>query len=106
MTIPDPFTVPADDPFAPELDPLGSAAAELSEFLARPLHHHLWSSDGARLRVLARLVGAASDAIVEQVQYDRDTGRSWAQIGDDLGITRQAAYQRYAHITETRVGPE
>lgn len=104
MTIPDPFTIPGEPPV--ERDPFDFIASELVEILGRPVNQFLWSGDGARLRVLARVVSVASDAVVDQVQYDRDTGRSWAQIGDDLGITRQAAYQRYAHITETRVGPE
>lgn len=105
MTISDPpheFFGADLTPSIPEL----SVAVDQAEALIYQPAHPRWSSDGARLRVLARLVSAASATILEQVQYDRDTGRSWAQIGDDLGISRQAAYQRYAHLTETHVGSE
>lgn len=60
----------------------------------------IWGGDGGRLRVLAKLEELHSAAVLAQVQYDRDTGRSWAEIGADLGITRQTAYARYAHATE------
>lgn len=34
--------------------------------------------------------------IDEAVTRARQAGRSWSSIGDALGITRQAAHQRYA----------
>jgi hypothetical protein len=47
---------------------------------------------------LANLAGLAADvdaAITEAVAGCRANGYSWADVGDVLGITRQAAYQRY-----------
>jgi|HubBroStandDraft_1064217.scaffolds.fasta_scaffold283808_2 hypothetical protein len=50
---------------------------------------------------LAELVAAAKELICaeehvgEALQRARDAGASWAQLGDALGITRQAAEQRH-----------
>jgi hypothetical protein len=41
---------------------------------------------------LAREIEAATDNAVEGL---RDFGYSWTEIGDRLGVTRQAAHQRW-----------
>lgn len=36
----------------------------------------------------------------------RTFGKSWAEIGDDLGITRQAAWERFRHyVQQGQAGP-
>lgn len=46
---------------------------------------------------LAQDVGARADEAVDQVVgQTRAAGRSWTDIGDRLGVSRQAARQRYA----------
>lgn len=54
-----------------------------------------WALRSNRLAVLALVVGEADRLLAEQVQYDRDCGRSWTSIALDLGVTRQAAAQRF-----------
>lgn len=37
----------------------------------------------------------ANRGVVDAVREARDSGRSWAEIARHLGITRQAAWERY-----------
>ncbi|MET9240933.1 Clp protease N-terminal domain-containing protein [Nonomuraea sp. NPDC003709] len=54
----------------------------------------------------AGLVGAAGDAMVDHyVQAAREAGLSWTDIGDRLGISKQAARQRYAPRLAVTGGP-
>jgi hypothetical protein len=50
---------------------------------------------------LHALAAAALQASVEQA---RATGRTWQHIGDLLGVTRQAAFQRFGRPTDPRTG--
>ncbi|MFF3409492.1 DUF3887 domain-containing protein [Streptomyces sp. NPDC002742] len=57
------------------------------------------------------LVGRAQgiDALGEQVlklcvQQSRDAGHTWQEIGDLLGVTRQAAFQRFGKPIDPRTG--
>lgn len=53
----------------------------------------------------AREVQAQAEALmVAAVQQARDSGRTWQQIGDSLGVTRQAAFQRYGKPVDPRTG--
>ena len=36
--------------------------------------------------------------LVELVRHARDAGASWASIGGALGVSAQAAHQRYRHL--------
>lgn len=57
------------------------------------------SSDVHPLVGLAALVYNAArldDGISIMVRKARDAGASWTQIGDVLGITKQAAWERYS----------
>ncbi len=40
---------------------------------------------------------AANEALQDAVDRARDAGHSWREIGEVLGTTRQAAFQRFAH---------
>lgn len=40
----------------------------------------------------------AMDAAVSALRHDEAAPASWGQIGDALGITRQAAQKRYSHV--------
>ena len=47
------------------------------------------------------LAGEIDTAIAEAVKGLRGCGYSWAEIGTRLGITRQAAQQRWEHRPDT-----
>jgi hypothetical protein len=50
---------------------------------------------GAALSATAALRDAADRKLFELVGFARDAGASWSSIGDALGVTTQAAHQRY-----------
>jgi hypothetical protein len=53
----------------------------------------------------ARQLSAATDAALqESVDRARSAGRSWREIGDVLGTTRQAAFQRFGRPVDPRTG--
>jgi hypothetical protein len=53
------------------------------------------TGDVEALRDMVGLSGLLDEAITEAVIGLRKHGYSWAEIGDRLGITRQAAQQRW-----------
>jgi hypothetical protein len=55
----------------------------------------------AVIRSLARVV---EDGMREAVQAARQAGRTWAELGDLLGTTRQAAFQRFGRPLDPRTG--
>lgn len=46
-------------------------------------------------------VGAADRALVGAVVEARSAGFSWALIGSMMGVSRDAARQRFAHLVES-----
>lgn len=59
---------------------------------------------GGELRRLidAAHTAAAADAELDQAAHAaRNAGASWAQIGDAVGLTRQAAQQHWGHTAKT-----
>ena len=53
------------------------------------------------VRSLARVV---EEGLREAVQNARDAGHTWAEIGELLGTTRQAAFQRFGRPLDPRTG--
>jgi hypothetical protein len=53
------------------------------------------------VRSLARIV---EDGLREAVQQARRAGHTWAEIGELLGTTRQAAFQRFGRPLDPRTG--
>jgi hypothetical protein len=49
----------------------------------------------ARLRALQNVRQAVADVELDAVVAARNDGRTWSQIGQALGITRQAAQERF-----------
>jgi len=47
---------------------------------------------------------AASESLQRAVDQARAAGRSWREIGDVLGTSRQAAFQRFGHPVDPRTG--
>jgi hypothetical protein len=61
-------------------------------------HHVTMAGAGEperRLMHLAEVAALAEQAIVQVVEDMRAAGDSWARVGDALGVSRQAAQQRY-----------
>lgn len=52
-------------------------------------------ADEVELAQLVKLRDTLDEVIAEAVHGQRSCGRSWAYIGDALGISRQAAYDRW-----------
>jgi hypothetical protein len=50
------------------------------------------------------LSAAAGEALQQAVDRARAAGHSWREIGDVLGTTRQAAFQRFGHPVDPRTG--
>ena len=84
---------------------LSSLMAEQASALTRALGSPLASP--AYLDLVRRARGV--DNLAEQVlklcvQQCRDAGHTWQEIGDLLGVTRQAAFQRFGKPIDPRTG--
>jgi hypothetical protein len=58
----------------------------------------------AALAAARDLAAAASETMQQAVDRARASGHSWREIGDVLGTTRQAAFQRFGHPVDPRTG--
>ena len=56
------------------------------------------------VRLAADLNGLAAAALRASVERARADGRTWQEIGDVLGVTRQAAFQRFGNPIDPRTG--
>ncbi len=56
------------------------------------------------VRLAHRVDGLAEEVLKLSVRQCRDAGHTWQQIGDLLGITRQAAFQRFGKPIDPRTG--
>lgn len=54
------------------------------------------ASEAARLGGYAALIEAAQTQLALEVETARSMGESWEQIGNALGISRQAAWERFS----------
>jgi hypothetical protein len=67
------------------------------ESLGRLRLPNAWLGDGgAEIHLLGSLMAEAELQLPQSVALARDQGYSWAEIGDLLGVTRAAAWQRFA----------
>jgi len=57
---------------------------------------------GAALGATAALRDAADRKLFVLVGFARDAGASWAAIGEALGVTTQAAHQRFGRKQPTK----
>jgi len=64
------------------------------QHLAGMLHGASYTP-GTRVAVAASIVDQAQALLVEYVAASRAAGATWAAIASDLGVTKQAAQQRY-----------
>jgi hypothetical protein len=71
---------------------------EMVEFARRAIKaagRHVGNADEFELAELVSLREDLETVIATAVHQQRAWGRSWAYIGNALGLTRQAAQQRY-----------
>lgn len=81
----------ADDQVEVEIDLAADAAARAGvEDLVR-------GDDDRRLEGANRLRHAADTLVTELVLAARDNGSTWAEIGEILGVSTQAAHQKYRY---------
>ena len=87
--------------------PVGSAAAG-GRAAARGLLGQLLEQEPASpLDAIAFIQGAVSEigeGMQAVVQRAREAGSTWAEVGQVLGITRQAAFQRFGRPVDPRTG--
>ncbi|GAB90174.1 DUF3887 domain-containing protein [Gordonia rhizosphera] len=76
---------------------------DLDAILAAPV---LDSTDEplSTVRTAANVQARSGDVVAAAVQRARRAGRTWQQIGDALGISRQAAFQRFGRPIDPRTG--
>jgi hypothetical protein len=75
-----------------------SRTTKYGEFIRRILRAYsrrVADGDIEALSLMTRLADELDDAIAQAVKGLRAQGYSWTEIGDRLGITRQAARQRW-----------
>jgi hypothetical protein len=82
----------------PERDAMGLMLTTNAELVAKVLR----STDEADSDSLARAIAATrslalivDDTLRSLVHQARAGGRTWAQVGELVGVTRQAAFQRF-----------
>lgn len=61
-------------------------------------------ADLTTVRVADELSAAAAAALRLSVDLARSAGRTWQELGHVLGVSRQAAFQRFGHPIDPRTG--
>jgi hypothetical protein len=56
------------------------------------------------VRTASEISALAAAALRLAVDLARSAGRTWQELGDVLGVTRQAAFQRFGHPVDPRTG--
>ena len=80
---------------------LAEHASALAQAVGSPLAPPAYLDLVRRARNLDDLAGQVLRLCVQQ---SRDAGRTWQEIGDLLGVTRQAAFQRFGKPIDPRTG--
>ena len=89
----------------PGLAALGARLAECSAALAQVLGSPVQAPDYLDVVRRAQRVDDLADQVLKLcVQHSRDTGHTWQEIGELLGVTRQAAFQRFGRPIDPRTG--
>jgi hypothetical protein len=82
----------------------GAEVGAISRRLADALERIGTGSALEALSAARELSSAAGDALQQAVDAARGVGHSWREIGDVLGTSRQAAFQRFGHPIDPRTG--
>ncbi len=87
------------------LTSLSGLLAEQAAALARAVGNPLASPAYLDLVRRAQDLDDLSEQVLRLcVQHSRDAGHTWQEIGDLLGVTRQAAFQRFGRPIDPRTG--
>jgi hypothetical protein len=78
--------------------------SETADRLAAELSRPAAGSELGAVTVARELAAAADAALQLAVDRARSAGQSWRGIGDVLGTTRQAAFQRFGRPVDPRTG--
>ncbi|MBY8345477.1 DUF3887 domain-containing protein [Streptomyces spinosirectus] len=90
---------------SPSLRRLSALLAERSSLLAGALGSSLAAPSYLDLIRHSRDVDDLAEQVLKLcVQQARDAGHTWQEIGDLLGVTRQAAFQRFGKPIDPRTG--
>lgn len=93
------------DVSSPSIRGLGEQLAEQATVLTASLGGTLTPPAYLELvRVAQSLESLAEDVLRLTVQQCRDAGNTWQEIGELLGVTRQAAFQRFGKPIDPRTG--
>jgi hypothetical protein len=82
-------------------DQLAQQASALAEALGNPLRTPAYLD---LIRRSQRVDDMAGQVLKLCVQQSRDAGHTWQEIGELLGVTRQAAFQRFGKPIDPRTG--
>jgi hypothetical protein len=85
-------------------DPLAGMVRETAGRLADELARPGAGSPLVAMTAAQELSSAADAALQSAVDRAREAGHSWKRIGDVLGTTRQAAFQRFGRPLDPRTG--
>jgi hypothetical protein len=99
-------------PTADELAAIASRAADSARDLAVAAGRRAGQRDEdgsapdalAAVSAASELVTLADQSLRLSVVAARQSGHTWQEIGDLLGVTRQAAFQRFGHPIDPRTG--
>lgn len=79
-----------------------------SDLTVNARQEHVYAvGDGTSLDAVAQALASVRDAearLHQAVDLARDSGHTWAEIGDVLGTSRQAAFQRFGRPIDPRTG--
>jgi hypothetical protein len=86
------------------LDPMAARISDTARRLAGELGQPAAGSELTAVAAARELAAAADAALQLAVDRARSAGQSWRGIGDVLGTTRQAAFQRFGRPVDPRTG--
>jgi len=85
-------------------DPMAVRISDTARRLAGELGHPAAGSELAAVAAARELAATADAALQLAVDRARSAGQSWRGIGEVLGTTRQAAFQRFGRPVDPRTG--
>jgi acetyl esterase/lipase len=85
-------------------EPLATRVMDAARMLADELSEGGASSPVNAVVVARDLAQTADDGLRHAVDRARAAGHTWQELGDVLGITRQAAFQRFGRPVDPRTG--